>query len=59
MEDIDAPRAAAAVVCYFDPVLTSIPKGEGASRPFRATRTLAGVGTFAEPKRGRGALDVR
>ncbi|MGW7486301.1 mycothiol-dependent nitroreductase Rv2466c family protein [Streptomyces sp. NPDC054786] len=44
---------------FFGPVLTSIPKGEEATRLFQATRTLAGMGAFAELKRGRGALDFR
>ncbi|MBT2453058.1 disulfide bond formation protein DsbA [Streptomyces sp. ISL-43] len=44
---------------FFGPVLTAVPRGEEAVRLFQATRTLAGIGAFAELKRGRGALDFR
>ncbi|MCZ1011696.1 DsbA family protein [Streptomyces lydicus] len=44
---------------FFGPVLTCVPKGEEAIRLFRATRALAGMGAFAELKRGRGALNLR
>lgn len=44
---------------FFGPVLTSVPTGEEAIRLFQATRTLAGMGAFAELKRRRGALDLR
>ena len=60
MEDKVAQEAPT-VDCYFDPfgpVLSSVPKGDDATRLFEAALTLAGLDAFAELKRSRNALDL-
>lgn len=42
----------------FGPVLSSVPKGDDATRLFTAVQTLAGLDAFAELKRSRNALDL-
>ncbi|WP_371627500.1 hypothetical protein [Streptomyces sp. NBC_01116] len=56
-QEAGAPVVAVNGVGLFGPVLTAVPRGEEANRLFQAPRTLAGMGAFAGPKRGRGALD--
>ncbi|MGW6704925.1 mycothiol-dependent nitroreductase Rv2466c family protein [Streptomyces sp. NPDC054956] len=58
-EEAGTPVVTVDGVGFFGPVLSSVPRGEEAVGLFRATRTLAGTGAFAELKRGRGALDFR
>ncbi|MFF5213120.1 disulfide bond formation protein DsbA [Streptosporangium sp. NPDC000396] len=58
-EEVGTPVVAVDGAAFFGPVLTSIPKGQEAIRLFQAVWTLAGMGAFAELKRGRGALDFR
>ncbi|TMR89441.1 disulfide bond formation protein DsbA [Nonomuraea basaltis] len=58
-EDAGTPVVAVDGAAFFGPVLTSVPKDEEAIRLFQAVRTLAGMGTFAELKRGRGTLNFR
>ncbi|WP_399886825.1 hypothetical protein ACGH7X_20360 [Streptomyces sp. BBFR51] len=58
-EEAGTPVVTVDGVGFFGPVLSSVPRGEDATRLFQALSTLAGTAAFAELKRGRGALDVR
>ncbi len=58
-EEAGTPVVTVDGAAFFGPVLTSVPKGREAIRLFDAVRALAGLGAFAELKRGRGALDLR
>ncbi|WP_235030782.1 mycothiol-dependent nitroreductase Rv2466c family protein [Nonomuraea solani] len=57
-EESGTPIVVVDGAAFFGPVLTAVPEGDDAVRLFQALRTLAGMETFAELKRGRHALDL-
>lgn len=58
-EEAGTPIVALDGTAFFGPVLSAVPKDEEVvAQLFDAVRTLAGIGAFAELKRGRDALDL-